>query len=49
MVRLIVAALLAALSLAARAEPALKKLGPTNGRPANRYCYVEGTCEGPGC
>ena len=23
--------------------------GRTNGRPANRYCYVEGTCEGPGC
>ena len=23
--------------------------GKTNGKPANRYCYVEGTCEGGGC
>lgn len=23
--------------------------GVTNGRPSNRYCFVEGTCEGPGC
>lgn len=23
--------------------------GKTNGRPAGRYCYVEGVCEGPGC
>ena len=23
--------------------------GRTNGRPASRYCYVEGVCSGPGC
>ena len=23
--------------------------GKTNGKPSSRYCYVEGTCEGPGC
>ncbi len=23
--------------------------GKTNGKPDTRYCYVEGTCEGPGC
>ena len=23
--------------------------GRTNGKPARRYCYVEGVCEGPGC
>ncbi len=23
--------------------------GKTNGKPSGRYCYVEGTCEGPGC
>jgi len=23
--------------------------GVTKGKPTNRYCYVEGTCEGPGC
>ncbi|MEE2777098.1 MAG: peptidoglycan DD-metalloendopeptidase family protein [Acidobacteriota bacterium] len=23
--------------------------GRTNGKPSRRYCYVEGTCEGPGC
>jgi len=23
--------------------------GRTNGKPTNRYCYVEGVCEGPGC
>ncbi len=23
--------------------------GVTNGKPSNRYCYVGGSCEGPGC
>jgi hypothetical protein len=23
--------------------------GVTNGKPSNRYCYVGGVCEGPGC
>jgi secreted trypsin-like serine protease len=23
--------------------------GVTKGKPTNRYCWVEGTCEGPGC
>ncbi|MCA9650363.1 MAG: trypsin-like serine protease [Myxococcales bacterium] len=23
--------------------------GVTGGKPSNRYCYVEGVCEGPGC
>lgn len=23
--------------------------GKTNGKPSNRFCYVEGVCEGPGC
>jgi len=23
--------------------------GVTNGRPSNRFCYVDGVCEGPGC
>ena len=23
--------------------------GKTTGKPDNRFCYVEGLCEGPGC